>query len=275
MRDVIVVGAGIIGTTVSTAFRLNGAEVLTLDDGRPNAGTPPSGGHLKPSWFRDMPKSEYEPAMEMLERCWGLKAEEFQVWPTSLTTIVYRVDTDQVAQSPKETATVIAIEHVGNYPLVRLAGGREERCRLLVVAAGAWCFELLPEIKTVPKQGVSFRVRGRLEQPFIRPWAPYKQIVAHEQAERKIWIGDGSAVLPSNWDEERTAACLRRCFNALDGGELLESRFGWRPYANPERKGEPCLLRRLGPRCWVATGAGKSGTIAAGWVARRILNAVR
>lgn len=282
MRDAIVIGAGIIGATVARGLLKLGMEVLVLDDRRSLGGTRPSGGHLKPSWFSSMAKDEYTPAMELLEDLWGMSAEDFYLWPLGkLTTKVYRVDTDKVLKAPSVNATVVGLEHLENFPLVRYTmlpsqEQRVDRCRLLVVAAGAWCHELLPNITTTAKQGVSFRVEGRLTQPFIKAWAPYKQVVAHQQKLEEIWVGDGSAIIPKNWGEDRTAACRSRCLTALQknvvgSAKVKHTIYGLRAYA--KQKSGPCLLERIGPRTWVATGAGKSGTISAGWVARRILDA--
>lgn len=269
MRDVIVIGCGIIGATVGLALKKQGRDVLILDDKRPLAGTGPSGGHLKPSWFSGMKKTEYEPAMELLDDVWGLKTEEFVLRPTPLTTTVYRVDTDQVLATEHQVATVTALEQLNNYPLVRWDGG-EDRTRLLVVAAGVWCSELLKGLDITSKQGVSFRFTGQLKQPFIAPWAPYKQVVAHQQTADQIWVGDGSAILPENWTEERTQQCQDRCRSMLGlKFSYLNATMGLRPYCKTGN--DPCLLKQIGPRCWVATGAGKSGTIGAGWAARRIL----
>ena len=271
MRDVIVIGCGIIGATVGLVLRKQGRDVLILDDGRPMGGTAPSGGHLKPSWFSGMKKEAYEPAMQLLDDVWGLKTEEFVLRPTPLTTTVYRVDTDQVLQTERTVVSVTGLEHLQNYPLVKFDGG-EERTRLLVVAAGAWCGELLEGLEVKAKQGVSFRFSGKLKQPFIQPWAPYKQIVTHQQTESTVWVGDGSAILPENWTEERTAACLVRCQKSLGlGFKKLTATTGLRPYCNSGK--DPCLLKQITSRVWVATGAGKSGTIGAGWAARRILDA--
>ncbi len=275
VRDAIVVGAGIVGATVACALRKEGMDVLLLDDGRPMSGTKPSGGHLKPSWFSGMPKSEYEPAMELLDQIWGMIPEEFRVRPTGINATVYRIDTDQVLRTDKTIETVTEIQHPNNWPIVITEEGREERCRLLVVAAGVWCEELLPGSANglQRKRGVSFRFRGKLDQPFIKPWAPYKQVVAHQQSENEIWVGDGSAILEKNWTDARTRKCLGRC-RASIGGEKeqpLEVRTGLRPYC--KTGSEPCLVERVGKRTWVVTGAGKSGTIAAGWAARRIIDA--
>lgn len=276
MIDVIVIGCGIIGATVTKALQKQGRTVLTLDSNRPMAGTTPSGGHLKPSWFSGMKKTEYEPAMELLSDTWGMAEEEFTIRPTGLSATVYRVDTDRVASTPRTYGEVTSVDQLHNYPLVVYNGKNGEptevRCRLLVVATGAWATELLPQIKVKAKQGVSFRISGKIDRGFIKPWAPYKQVVAHQQSANEIWIGDGSAIIPTNWTEERTRKCMIRCCGALQTkpANVLRTLSGLRPYC--DSGSDPCLLQQLGPRAWVATGAGKSGTIAAGWVANKLLN---
>lgn len=269
--DCIIVGAGIIGCTVAKALQQQGREVLLLDDGRPLSGTRPSGGHLKPSWFSSMPKTEYEPAMELLNDVWGLIEEDYVIRPTGLTTKVYRVDTEAVLATESETAKVTAMVADGPVPSVVFCG-KVHTCRLLVIATGAWAAELVPGTEVTAKQGVSFRFCGTLAKPFIKPWSPYKQVVAHQQTADQVWVGDGSAILPKNWDETRTQACFKRCSAALPGMRGVSRTIGLRPYCKAEN-GDPCLLQRLGPRAWLATGAGKSGTIAAGWAARRIVDA--
>ncbi len=276
MTDVIVIGGGIIGATVAEYFSRKSRGVMLLDDGRPMSGTGPSGGHLKPGWFGGMKKAEYTPAMELLDECWGLKEEQFLTYPTEKFTTVYRVDTDKVLAwstfaSVKETVT--GIDKLHNYPIVRTSTGREEQCRLLVVAAGAWAHQLVEVGDLRAKQGVSFRLKGVLKDPLIKPWAPYKQVTAHQQTSDTIWCGDGSALLPPNWTNARTDECLIRCRVAVGEKPLISINTGWRPYCTPAKATDPCLLRKLGPRAWLATGAGKSGTIAAGWVLRRLLDA--
>lgn len=280
-KDAIVIGAGIIGATIAQFLRVKGLDVLVLDSRHKMAGTRPSGGHLKPSWFSGIKKSDYEPAMETLDRIWGMSSEEFVIWPSPITTTVYRIDTDTVLSrygSTVATVTGIRLED-SSLPVVEYREGselKETRTMLLVVAAGVWCRELLPgyfkEGDLVGKRGVSFRLPHVLERPFIRPWAPYKQIVAHQQTATDIWIGDGTAILSKNWDETRTQACLSRCCNAVGldvANTPARSITGIRPYYKGTGA-DPCFCKLVAPRCWVATGAGKSGTIAAGWAANRI-----
>jgi glycine/D-amino acid oxidase-like deaminating enzyme len=278
VRDAIVIGAGIVGATITKTLIAAGRQVLLVDSGREMAGTKPSGGHLKPSWFSGMKKAEYEPAMELLDQTWGLFSESFVIKPVMMATTVYRVDTDVVVAYPYTQGNVTSIDMLDNIPRIKYSSKKEEnveeRTRLLVVAAGKWCAELLPEVfannPVIPKRGISFRFTGTTA-PFIKPWAPYKQIVAHQQGNNEIWIGDGSAILEENWTEDRTQQCLTRCQSSFKGAKLIRSITGVRPYC--KTNGDPCLLSQVGKHCWVATGAGKSGTIAAGWAARRILDA--
>lgn len=273
VRDVIVVGAGIIGATAAKALRDLGRDVLLLDSGEIGGGTGPSGGHLKPSWL-GVAEEVWKPSMDLLDAVWGLKKETFKVFPSETEEGIHRVDTDEVMSYPKTAAVVTSVRQLNNYPIVTYKEGavvKEERCRILLVAAGVWCESLLgTSLGMKRKQGVSFRLRGVIDKPFIQPWAPYKQIVAHQQGAGEIWIGDGTAVLDKNWTEGRTEACKERCLSALPGKGLLSTRTGLRPYC-PHNQAEPCLYLRLGPRAFLATGAGKRGTIAAGWVAGRLL----
>lgn len=282
MQDVIVVGAGIIGSTIASALRNQGRSVTVLDANKPLAGTPPSGGHLKPSWFGGMKKVDYEPAMELLDKTWGLVEEEFIIRPSKLKATIWRVDTDKVVKSERTLAAVTGIDLLDtNAPKVTTTT-EDFRCRLLIVAAGVWCQELLPEIlppkSLIAKQGISFRYQGNLANPFIKPWAPYKQIVAHQQTANEIWIGEGSAILSANWDARRSSTCQERCISSL--ARLYPSMAlkqptraieGLRPYY--ASGADPCLCKQVGKAAWVVTGAGKLGTIAAGWAARRILDA--
>src|SRR5262245_4936904 len=278
VRDLIVVGAGIIGATVAEAFHRRGEDVLIIDDGRPMAGTPPSGGHMKVGWFGKMESSEYGPAMEMMDEIWGLVSEEFLWYKDEeivTTNTIHRVNTDNVITYPKTTGTVIGIKHLDNVPLVSYMSVDDvhtERGHRLLVAVGAWAADLVEGLDLIQKQGVSFRLRGTV-QPLVRPWAPYKQVVAHQQNSDEVWTGDGSTIIPANWTGKRTRECLGRCQEAT-GITTPPTRtiVGLRAYSK-KAESEPCLFKKIGKRAWVATGAGKMGTIAAGWVARRMLDA--
>jgi glycine/D-amino acid oxidase-like deaminating enzyme len=279
MRDVIVVGCGIVGSTIALALQQQKRDVLILDDKNELAGTPPSGGHAKPSWFSGMKKSEYEPALEMLSNTHGMSEESFVIKPSAglACTTVFRVDTDKVRSRVAKITTIAHVDELTEletkHPCVTY-NGEKERCRLLIIAAGIWCRDLLPQEfpnkSLVAKQGVSFRFPGKLKKPFIKPWAPYKQIVAHQQGENEIWVGDGTAMYPENWPETRNQVCQSRCRAALGLKAMpIRSIVGLRPY----HAAKPCYVNKIGPSVWVATGAGKLGTVAGGYAAVEIVRA--
>lgn len=277
MWDAIVIGAGIIGTTVTAKLRAEGREVLLLDDARPGSGTGASGGHLRPSWFGSMKSEAWEPAMSTLDEIWTLHKDLFHVKTTGELVEVFRVDTDKVMEYPRTISRVNAVEQLWNFPIVHHGEGQSDRCRLLVVSAGVWCNEIDESLMgghaIKSKHGVSFRFKAQIPSPYIQPWAPYKQIVAHQQTPSEIWIGDGMAILSQNWSKDKTKACLDRCLATLPDTMVPQHPriiLGARPYSVPLAPDQPCYLKRVHPRCWVATGAGKSGTIAAGFVANRI-----
>lgn len=278
--DAIIVGGGIVGGTVSAALRGAGMSVLTLDDARAGAGTPPSGGHLKPSWFGGMPRAEYEPAMELLARVWGMTEERFIIQEPLLgvglkRVTIYRVDTDKFRAdvAPYLTPGTVTSVRPGRVTFTDLDGDVvEAEAPLIVVAAGSWTDRLVPVKGLEAKKGVSFRLGAEVPEGIVRPWAPYKQVVVHQQSPGEVWAGDGSALLAKNWTAARTVECLARCRRVVgEDAPTLETRTGLRPYCPTVGKTDPCLLRETAPGVWAATGAGKSGTIAAGWVAVRLL----
>ena len=275
MKELTVIGAGILGATVAKYFREKGVDVLLIDAGLPMNGTAPSGGHLKPSWFGSMSKEEYQPSMELLNDVWGLDETQFTVWPGLMSTTVFRVDTDQVKAYPYMKDTVRSIDLKDKFPIVRTTK-KNFQTKNLVICTGHWADQLFPHLKIQAKQGVSFRFKGVLKKSFIKPWAPYKQVVAHQQDIKEIWVGDGSAILEKNWTEERTAQCLERCTRGLSPNHsLIRSITGIRPYCDSVSKVDPCFYKKMGRNTWLATGAGKSGTISAGWVLKNLIEELK
>lgn len=301
-HDVVIIGGGIIGSTISEYFRHQGIETLLLDSNEPLSGTAPSGGHLRPSWFKGMEKEDYIPAMDVLDQCWELIEEEFRITAGESFKLetFKRVNVDHVFKTPRTHAKAFRIEDKESMPLVRLRPldaepgalkgtalrggiGKAVRAKLLIVAAGYWTRGLLPEVfphdsdryLLQGKTGISFRYSGQLKTPFVEQWAPYKQIVAHNQNTEEIWIGDGTAILDKNWTASKSAQCLKRCEKFLTNHKkrkhkLLKQLTGIRPFIKSGPV--PCFCQRVYPNVWAVTGASKLGTIAAGWAALKIYN---
>jgi len=276
MYDAVVVGAGIVGGTIFKSLLTQGRKVLLLDDQQEQSGSNASGGHFKPSWVSSMRSDDYEDSVETLNDLWGVVEEEHRLKPLGGTTYVSRVNPDSIKRNLSKYITSGKVTDVvardSNCPVVLYSDQgiiKEVRTKLVIVAAGVWS----PSILDLPviikqKKGVSFRFRGKIKSAFIKHWAPYKQIVAHQQG-RDIWIGDGTAILEANWTRAKTRECEDRCKTALGfKNPPKKTKVGLRPYC--PTGDDPCLCVELHKNIWVATGSGKLGTIAAGWSANKI-----
>lgn len=270
--DAIIVGGGITGCTIARALAAEGRRTLVVDDGRPEAGTRASAGLLKPSWFDGLGKAVYEPALQMLERLYPIQTLRFSVWPTRIETQVFHVPRERDLPDPYEGMSA-KVRAVGS-GWAELALGTRLEAPLIVVATGSWASELLPVEGLHGKMGVAFRWPGKVEN-MIRPWAPYKQIVAFNELPGWAWGGDGSAIKPDNWTDERERQSRDRVARGLGGvpssmiGNFSAYR-GIRPFVDGAK---PLLLEQREPGLWVATGGGKNGTLAAGFAAHKIVEA--
>jgi glycine/D-amino acid oxidase-like deaminating enzyme len=140
----------------------------------------------------------------------------------------------------------------------------------VIVAAGVWSAQLLPQLSTQlsAKKGISWTFSGVKKMPtnVIAPWAPYKQVVRTHHGTNTVWIGDGTAIKPENWDQAREEQIRGRIMAHVDFKyKKLELRRGLRPYMTNG-------FQKLGNHLHVATGGGKSGMCLAGVYANRLSN---
>lgn len=272
-NDAIVIGAGLFGSTIALALAKQGRKVLVFDDNNPMAGSKPSGGLMKPGWFSGMGKEVHEPALKLLFEIAPVRELEFKVQAGPLKfkiEKVFQMNNHDLNGVKDISLFPYRISSITNNK-VQIVNGTlvyEFFSPLIIVAAGIWSKDLIPcDIKGL--KGISFFFEGNMAQGVIAPWAPYKQTVAFEKEPGVVWGGDGSAILTKNWTVERRDECLARVQKVLPTPFGLNYyREGIRPYA-PGQK--PCLLRKVRPGLYLATGGAKNGAIAAGWCAHRIL----
>jgi hypothetical protein len=302
MRDVIVLGGGVVGATITRALRAQGRDVLLLDTADPNSGSAASGGCLTPSKLTGLSSDEYSPILKTLEELYGA-FEYFQPeFPgyknngglsklKSLTMKavagfvlgegIPRLSTEAVLHTPGVTIKSSEIvERDSETPLVKYLGPSghpyEERTKLLIVAAGEGTFALLPDVFKREdfgfKKGVSFRFNGTLEKSIIGydPRRPYKQVWIHPFSPGVFWGCDGEAIKPESWGNKDYAGIAETRIKGYLPAEYQAQTprrvYGIRVFA-PTEVTRPCLISQVGPRAWVAVGAGKFGCYAAGYAA--------
>jgi hypothetical protein len=284
--DVIVVGAGIFGSLITRALRKSGRKVFTIDDRREGNGSMPAACLMRPSWFSDLGKNVYEPSLALLSDLVGVKEITFKI-PVG-TTQVYWSNPRKIMLRDYEyqAGSVRSVYHAGKsgwrvdyWQKSGAIGHPAEPAHApaIICAAGIWTNLIAPTIEVNAQAGVAWLWSDKkITHPFIKVWAPYKQIVGFDRGDG-TWIGDGLAI--KNWSNAYERASLKRCASEL--GKRIEPAddsysnpkrlFGQRPYV---KGAKPCLLQQVHPGFWVATGGAKNGTIAAGWAADQLLRAL-
>lgn len=265
--DVAVIGAGLFGSIAARALADAGRSVTVFDDAQPEAGSLPAACLMRPSWLTSMGKPVVDASLELLDRLYGVQTLRFVTKPKLASVLVYWVPPSSILKASfVRKHKVTRLSKRGKGWALHFRSGSEVEAQTVVVAAGIWTSLLVPEVQQKGLAGMAFLwPQGKIDQPFIRLWAPYKQVVAFNRGDG-LWIGDGSAVLRQNWTEAHAEKSLVRCASKL---EIPPKRlFGIRPYH--ERK--PCFVEQVKPNLWVATGGAKNGTLAAGWCAHEIVS---
>lgn len=279
MPKVLVVGAGVAGAVIARTLEAAGHEVLAFDAGLPNPGTAASAGLIHDAWS-PLSKEDTKAALALLDELFGLRRVTMRVHgmagkfvkevvvhacPPERTALklvnkrnVVKVGSNWLHATAPETETKV---HGGSRVGLETYAGK------VVVAAGHWTGKLLgkPDLVTA-KAGVSFRYplqEGDAAASFIRPWAPYKQIVGYDvRPGREFWAGDGSALKPESMTLDRVTVSRNRVREALPFGfpEPNRTVVGLRPVVKGDALG---TVGEVMPGCFVATGGAKGGTLLA------------
>jgi hypothetical protein len=271
MLDLIVVGAGIFGSILTAEARRRGMTVLQVDAEYPGSGSKAAACLMKPSWFSGMHRTQTDAALQLLDELYGVEDIQFSLLGMkALNATVHWVNPRAVLS---HDYTVMQVDTVGDG---WVEDDRKDRyhARAVIVAAGIWCKDLVQE----PVRGLcgwAFKAQRRID-PFIKPWAPYRQIVGFNIDTEWCWVGDGTALKYGSCTMQAYVKSAKRCAEAagLDlRADEFSDIFGQRPYMDKALfDGEPCLFQqsRVGKNTWVATGGAKNGTIAAAWAATKL-----
>lgn len=268
MHDVIVVGAGLFGSVIAASLRGQGMDVVVIDDARVGAGSKPAACLMKSGWFAGLGKEIYEPALRELDILYGVKDLNFRIGPGHAT--VHWVAPSSILIGADHDARVDSLTPInGGWEVMTswILDRHPLYARRVVLATGVWANELSPIAVDVKGQaGMAFLYpEERIDEPFISPWAPYRQLVAFNRGDG-LWVGDGTSIKHENWSSEHAKVCEERARKYVPVTSKPTRLFGIRPYA----KEKPCILREQMPGLWVASGGAKNGTLAAGWCGHRL-----
>jgi glycine/D-amino acid oxidase-like deaminating enzyme len=260
MFDVAVVGGGLFGKIFTAHARNLGASVITVSDDREHMGSRAAGCVMRPSWMSSMTTLQISDAFALLDVLYGLQTVDFYVPLAKFKTVrCYRVDPSSILGGLHEGRKVQQVTADG---VVIAEGGWTVEAKAVVVAAGVWTNELCPWVEGLSgRWGWSHR-GAPVDRPVIRPWAPYKQIVALNLDDGESWVGDGTALVERSANHIAEQKSFSRCHAVV--GDIKRTMLGARPYC--PTGGDPCHISREG-KVWAVTGGAKNGTAAAAWAA--------
>lgn len=267
-----IVGAGLFGCIIAKTLQEKADCKVTLFDCKKEyAASLASGMLIKPSWVSSLGKEIIDPSLDLLQQLYGITSLPFKVGPVE--TRAYQVDKSSVI---KDESLIIEHQEVTDVSPTRIYTKFDRYSfNHIIVAAGIWCKKFVDLPKLVGKVGISFEFNGQVKNNFIKPWAPFKQVVAYNVPgagfPRRVWAGDGSAILEKNWDTDREIECWKRVTKALGFKIVNDGIVGVRPYY-PDVK--PCYLSPEKDDLIVVTGGAKNGTLAAAWAANQILQRI-
>lgn len=282
--NVVIIGNGLFGSVIRAALRAEGHSVTVIDDERLMAGSKPAACLMKPSWFSSLGKDIYDPALAKLDELYGVQELQFRLGPTKVGGVFW-VPPKRILDAPPDilgTVRHVRGDHLlyTSHPAECLIPLEFDVC---IVAAGWWSNQLVEVPNLKGQAGVAFtwnrlKCEERVE-PFVRPWAPYRQIVGFMRDEQELWAGDGTSIKIENWKSDRTVKSLLRCSRAITNDEDQQTnlclgahiQFGVRPQI---RGVKHAYLKKISPKVWVATGGAKNGTIGAAWCADQLVRAL-
>lgn len=292
--DVLIVGGGLFGQIIGKHLKRQGRTVTIMDAELMGAASPAAACLMKPSWLTKMSKTDQATAMAVLDENYGvheIEAHVAVVGTMGKRTTIYWVAPASILKPEnvvKQTVTKVGTDgDNGDQPWYRVVTpvadhpdlGQDAygRANLIIVAAGIFCNELLPQGYHVPnlsgQWGAAFTWPcdpDRESRVSIRAWAPYKQLVClPNRRPGELWIGDGTAL--KNLTQDRIRASAERCASFQGLGTPEHQLIGARPYV--KGLSAPAYLKEVRPNLWVATGGAKNGTAGAAWAAHKLAQA--
>ncbi len=274
--DAIIIGAGLFGQIINKKLISQGRRTLMLDSNRDMAGSKPAACLMKPSWIAGLGKQIIEPALRTLGDLYDIQDIKFTLRPMKTggkigSSTVHWINPAHILSGETTAGNVVDIvEDCVSWSDLMAGGIHVDRSPLIIVCAGIWTEKLLPQYKQTAQRGVAFLHPDRklLEEPFIFPYRPYRQLVGFDRGDQ-TWISDGTAIKAENWTTDREWDAYERCTKAagIHQHSIMSALHGLRPYSKGSK---PCLLEEARPGVWVASGGAKNGTLAAGYCAYEI-----
>lgn len=273
--DVIIIGAGLFGSTTAKYMRSKGLTTCVVDSKHPMGASKCSFSVWKEGWVGSSIKEMYAISLPILQELYeitdikffNMKKERFEDFKAIKPTDILN-----------ETSIDLEVATIKNDSVTFTNGTRMAANLAVVVCAGVQTPAILkssgydaPEIDSY--WGATLNVSLTIEEGRMLEWAPYKQCMAVKTEEGFVF-GDGASVKnPTSMDKRIENVSLRLVghLNDVMGTNVNPDNItfineGCRPYL---KKGVS-LVNTHDSKLISATGGAKNSTILSGYVAAEV-----
>lgn len=281
--DVIIIGAGLIGSMAAKLLRKNNYSVLIVDSEQQFAASKCAFGVWKKGWINKELKPLVDEGMDLLQEVCG-PVQEIEFYnPVKQKTIKMNfVDPKKIIEKADmfvHVHRIINNEVHGSSSFYENYGDIKLKAKKAIfVAAGVYTSWLVNH-PTDAYYGEVFRVEPYADGNLTYDWAPYKQAILLKTNDRYLF-GDGSSV--KNPDvrtfdfrkfSQRIQEHLENIAEYNSGIKPEQEKLaGYRPYLK-ERNHQYFKKHRDG--LYSATGTAKNTTILCGHIAKQLLKSIQ
>ena len=252
---VLIVGGGLAGSIPAAALKKAGVEFELFDDNQEYGASRASENLFSKNWGKTLGNAVTVSGISVLERLY-----KTQTIPFNTGKHINHVLHIPACETVWKTPTRKRVVKVSDGFVVTEDG--EEYRGVVLVAAGVWSRNLLPQMKSLTcLSGHGLIFKGTLtKEPLMDFWAPYRHRKIFQRAPGEISFGDTTCISEKNYDPKtHVAASIKRANDAgLDPKNLLKILYGHRPYYPAQKKG---FYSKLSEKLYVSTSGWNFGLV--------------
>ncbi len=279
--DIIVIGAGLVGSMVARHFRANEYEVLVIDSEDKMSASKCSGGLWKAGWVEKI-------AEEALHGEAVIR-QYFEVQQLTLKNgkgedeLFNYVNCNDVLVKPDIFGNVVHIKN--NVVNVGYKDGSPynfiQGKVAVIVAAGYQTNNILEKSNYELKSNVDaqwgkiFEFNGQVDINRVHIWAPYRQATLFNR-EGFYYFGDGCTVKNPKPNDKRiefaSDRLIEHAFEMDCNFDVVRGeKEGYRPYIQANEN----IINQYDENLYAAVGTAKNGTVLCGYIADKLLSIIK
>jgi len=280
--DVVIIGSGIFGSTISRYLEKKGVEHVVIDANHEYSGSKCSAGVWKDSWINDKIKERVLSGISLVDKMYGIETLEFHNKKENLKEEIYYVDVKKILL-PKKTVIKDSVLKIENDTVTLTSGEVYKANKAVILAAGAFVDKILVNSGYLPMGvdkywGNCFFIKSEeLEENFIDVCATYRQLVCFQKTDGDFYFSNGSTVKnPKSNDDPRIEKNTDRLFLqstkiGIKTSQIVGMKEGFRPYLKD--KGQD-FVQKVDEKLIVTTGGAKNSTILSGYIAKKVFKTI-